>query len=143
MNYYSRMFLHLTWSTKQRSSIIRGPLEIAAHKAIRSTARELELVPICVNSAWTHTHSLISWTPSVRVDEAVDAMKEAAVDAWEDLMEEDSLDGPSLEWQEGFSVFSVSPGKVQTIREYVARQKDRHRDGELISRYEPCAPAES
>jgi REP element-mobilizing transposase RayT len=141
MTVFSQMFLHLVWSTKQRSNILRGPLEIEAHSAIRTTARDLGLVPICVNSAWTHTHLLISWNSDVLVDDAVENMKAAAVDAWEELMKQDSADKPKLMWQNGFSVFSVSPGKVQTIKQYVVKQKDLHRDGGTIRRYEPCVPS--
>ncbi len=64
MKRYWQIYIHLVWGTKARSHILRGPVEMSVHKAIREEARAMELVPVCVNSAWNHTHVLLSWNPS-------------------------------------------------------------------------------
>jgi REP element-mobilizing transposase RayT len=107
-----------------------------AHSAIRDTAREIGLVPICVNSAWNHTHSLLSWNPSVSIEEAAAAMQSESEERWNQLRSNETLDEPELQWQEGWAAFSVSPTKVEEAKRYVADQKDRHRTGRIINRYE-------
>ncbi len=135
-NCYWELYVHFVWSTKGRSNILRGRLEIVAHQAIRDAARELEIVPICVNSAWNHTHSLLSWNPSVSITDAAEAMKDEAEERWNQLRSEEDLDAPELKWQPGWSAFSVSPKKVKFAKKYVANQKDRHRSGRIIDTYE-------
>ncbi len=133
---YWQIYIHLVWSTKNRSNILRGRLEIAVHRAIRQSIRDQGMVPICVNSAWDHTHLLVSWNPGVAIDNAVETLKSCSVEAWEKVREKNLQDAPSLRWQRGWSAFSVSPGKVGYAKKYVANQKSLHRAGATIDRYE-------
>ena len=131
-----QVYVHLVWGTKNRSNILRGRLEVVAHKAMRDVVRELEMVPICVNSAWDHTHLLVSWNPSVSIEEAVEGVKEGAVEAWDDVRGTETGDAPVLEWQTGWSAFSVSPGNVDEVKRYVVNQKSLHSRGRTIDRFE-------
>ena len=135
---YWQIYLHLVWSTENRKNSLRGHRQIVVHEAIRRDLRSLEMVPICVNSAWNHVHCLVSWNPKVAVDDAVESSKEAAVNASEKASYDDEFDATPVNWQEGWSAFSVSPGKVDYAKWYVAHQKELHRGGRTIDRYETC-----
>lgn len=136
MSSYWELYLHVVWGTKDRSHILRGDGEIAVHRAIRDTARELQLVPICVNSAWNHTHSLLSWNLDSCVRDVVDTLKTSAIDAWDEVRSKSQGDMPALEWQNGFSAFTLSRGQVKKTKKYVAQQKDNHRNGDTWSHFE-------
>ncbi|WP_168210338.1 IS200/IS605 family transposase [Persicimonas caeni] len=131
-----QIFIHLVWSTKNRKNILKGDLEKTAHRAIRDAARELGLVPICVNSAWNHTHSFFSWNPSVSVDDAAEKLKAAAVEAWNDARANLPYETAELEWQDGWSAFSVGPRQVGFVKKYVVHQKDNHRSGKTVDHLE-------
>ncbi len=131
-----QLYVHVVWSTKNRSNILRNQLELVVHDAIRDTVRELEMIPICVNSAWNHTHSLISWNPTVSVENGIEKIKNQSVEKWNQTRHDKGLWEPKLEWQRGWAAFSVSPGKVEFAKSYVANQKSLHLDGRIIERYE-------
>ena len=101
------------------------------------------MVPICVNSAWNHTHCLVSWNPSVSVEDALETFKDSSASTWESLRDEGDISGPELVWQRGWSAFSVSPGKVEYAKSYIVNQKSLHRTGNTIERYENLVREES
>ena len=137
MKRYWQIYIHLVWGTKARSHILRGPVEMSVHKAIREEARAMELVPVCVNSAWNHTHVLLSWNPTLSMDGVVERLKDAA-DASISANERVPLQVRELKprWQEGYAGFSVSPGSVERIKQYIRKQKELHRTDDTIPRYE-------
>ena len=124
MKRYWQIYLHLVWGTENRRHVIRGPLELRLHEALRAATRELELVPVCINSAWNHTHSLISWNPTHSVDSVVEHLKTASIEA---IGDKDQT--PAFRWQQGYAAFSVSPGQVKRIKKYILTQKELHRTG--------------
>ncbi|QDG53837.1 hypothetical protein FIV42_24750 [Persicimonas caeni] len=136
MRRFWQIYVHIVWATKGRSHIIKGQLERPMHSAIRDKMRELSMVPVCVNSAWNHTHSLVSWNPSVSVDDAVEQFKDAAVEKWKTLRQKRELDVPLLQLQDGYSAFSVSPKHVDWVKDYVAKQKKRHSTGKIVDECE-------
>ena len=133
---YWKLFIHAVWCTKHRSSILRGDLETVAHQAIRDTARDIGIIPICVNSAWNHTHVLLSWNPSIAIEEGLQMLKDRAVLQWRNHPGSKAENAHKLEWQPGWAAFSVSPGKVQNAKSYVVHQKLLHRNGGVIKHYE-------
>ena len=131
---YWQVYTHLVWCTENRSNILRGELEKAAHAAMREVVRELDMVPVCINSAWNHTHALISWNPSISIETAVEQMKEKAVNSWEEAKQDG--DEQALRWQQGWAAFSVSPKLVDHVKWYIVNQKSLHRSGKIIERFE-------
>ena len=133
MKRYWQIYMHLVWSTRNRSHTIRGPVEKIIHETIRTAARDLDLVPICINSAWNHTHNLISWNPSLSMDVVVHQLKQSVLD----VIHENSTtcDGngyPEILWDDGYAAFSVSPGAVDRVKNYIVHQKELHRTGKTI-----------
>ncbi|QDG52388.1 hypothetical protein FIV42_17060 [Persicimonas caeni] len=142
MQSYWELYVHLVWGTKGRSHILRGDGEVAIHRAIRDTAKENGMVPICVNSAWNHTHSLFGWNLESCVQDVVDAFKQRSLEAWEEVRaKNDSM--PTLEWQAGFSAFTISRGQIERTKQYIAHQKDHHRNGNTWSHFEKWCTLES
>jgi REP element-mobilizing transposase RayT len=130
------MYIHLVWGTKKRKHILRKPIEKIVHEAIRDMAEELGLVPIIVNSAWNHTHSLTSWSPGCLIEDAVREFKRESYERVEKMRDETELHIPELEWQSGHAAFSVSHKERNSVKKYIADQKDRHRSGETKYEYE-------
>ncbi len=135
MPQFWQVFIHLVWGTKKRKHLLRRPIEKVVHQAIRDTAREFGLVPIIVNSAWNHTHSLFSWSPGCLIEDAVRDFKHASYEQVEALRK-DQVRVPKLEWQTGHSAFSVSRGEVDDVKQYIADQKDRHRNQQTEFEFE-------
>ncbi|MFP4600240.1 MAG: IS200/IS605 family transposase [Persicimonas sp.] len=136
MPQFWQVFIHVVWGTKKRKHLLRSPIEKVVHHAIRDTARELGLVPIIVNSAWNHTHSLVSWSPGCLIEDAVREFKRESYERVEALRSQEGVRVPELEWQTGHSAFSVSRGDLEDVRQYIADQKDRHRNNQTNYDYE-------
>jgi hypothetical protein len=47
----------------------------------------------------------------------------------------DGSDG-QFKWQGGYGALSVGERSLETVMEYAARQKEHHRDNEIIAVYE-------
>ena len=136
MQRYWKMFIHLVWGTKDRSHIISGKAELLLHRQLRAEARELDLVPVCVNSAWNHTHLLLSWNPALSPDDVVDELKRSSKAAWNNHRDDADAELPELNWQDGYAGFTVSPGRVDSVQNYVAHQKKHHRNDQTLDHFE-------
>ncbi len=136
MQRYWKMYIHLVWGTANRSHVISGKPEVVLHRTMRQKARELQLVPVCVNSAWNHTHLLLSWNPELSPDEVVDDLKNSSKTAWENHRDKTGTEVPELDWQEGYAGFTVSPGQVSSIQGYIAHQKEHHRNDQTLDHFE-------
>ncbi len=136
MHRFTKIYMHLIWATKDRQRVLRGALEKTAHEEIRAAARERGMVPVATNSAWNHTHALLSWNPACSVVDTVKTLKARSARAWNRLLEDDVAEGPKLEWQVGFSAFSVGPKAVGFTQEYVIQQKSRHQNLDLLGDHE-------
>ncbi len=118
--YYS---LHYHWvcSTKERRPFIQGNWKPRLHEYLGGTIRGLDGVPLKIDGVEDHVHALIGLKPTHCIADFVRELKKAS-SVW--TKENHDRD---FEWQEGYSVFSVSASMLDTVSAYIENQEEHHR----------------
>ena len=127
------IYIHFIWTTKGRSPILRGELEMFVHRRIYRFAKDHGVSVLASNSAWDHTHALARWNTTAVIADVVREWKSRTANEWNDP---DDPKKPCLKWQRGAGIFSVSSHEVKRLIGYIAKQKRHHRDRTTNYRYE-------
>ncbi len=83
--------------------------------------RGLEGIALKVGGIEDHVHALIGLKPTHCISDFVRELKKAT-SLWASAQHE-----RGFEWQEGYSIFSVSASMLETVSAYIERQKEHHR----------------
>jgi REP element-mobilizing transposase RayT len=120
----AQIYIHIVFSTKDR----RADLQDAAvreetHSYLGGTCNNLGCPVLRVGGVADHVHVLCRLGRTITI---ADLVKELKRDSSQWL----KTRAPALAdfyWQNGYGAFSVSPGHVEALLEYIARQEDHHR----------------
>lgn len=119
----SCVFLHLTFSTKERRPFLRDRiLREKLHAHLGSISKKLSCEPIIVGGVEDHVHVLARLGREASQSEWVKELKRVS-SAW---MKEQGENCAGFSWQAGYAVFSVGPDGVEAVRAYIARQEEHH-----------------
>ncbi len=134
---YSSLAYHWVCSTKERRPFIQAKWRANFHKYIGGTIRGLEGVPMQVGGVEDHVHVLIGLQPVHCISDFVRELKKATSVWAADRHERD------FEWQEGYSIFTVSASMRNKVSKYIENQERHHRKQtfieelkELLARHE-------
>lgn len=119
---YSALWVHIIWSTKNREPILVPTLRKEVFDIIHILAKEHEIYLDRINGIDDHVHLLVR----LRTDQTVsDVVKTIKGNSWEHFKE---LPDKYINWQDGFAAFSVSPGNLKAVRNYIDRQQIHHKN---------------
>lgn len=119
---YSALYYHLVFGTHNREPLIATAWRNRLHEYLGGTVAGLGGVSKAVGGVADHVHLLISLRPTQQIPDVVRELKKASN---EFVRTEFEL--PSFAWQDGYGVFSVSPGSIDSVRRYIANQEAHHR----------------
>ena len=120
---YSRILLHVVFSTKGRARLITPDLEPRLHAYLGGIVRDEKGVACEIGGTGNHVHLLVSW----RTDESVAGLVRR-VKGGSSLWVHQTFPGlQAFAWQEGYGAFSVSESRVERVREYISNQAEHHR----------------
>jgi putative transposase len=114
---YSRNYVHLVFSTKERRDWVRDPLHLAQMFRTIASTYGVELMEI--GGTKNHVHILFALPPKIAIATLVRALKGKSSKR---LSEEGHL----FAWQEGYGSFSVGASQLQATREYIQNQEQHH-----------------
>jgi REP element-mobilizing transposase RayT len=117
--YYS-LHYHVVFSTKERRPLIKPTWRPRLHEYLGGTARGLDAVAEMVGGVEDHVHLLLSLKTVHAPADLVRELKKASSN-W--VAEHHAKD---FEWQEGYSIFTVSWTHVEAVRHYIAGQEEHH-----------------
>ncbi len=121
---FSQIYLHVVFSTKNRTPDLQDPtLREVLHAYLAGTCRNLESPALSVGGVEDHIHLLCRFGRTRSVAELVRELKRES-SKWLKLQ---SPDLASFYWQNGYGVFSISPGHVERLKAYIAGQEEHHR----------------
>ena len=115
--------LHYHWvcSTKERRPLIRAPWSPSFHEYLGGTIRGLDGVPLKIGGVEDHVHALIGLQAVHAISDFVRELKKAT-SVWASEQHE-----REFQWQEGYSIFSVSASMVPVVSKYIEGQPEHHR----------------
>ena len=127
----ARLHIHLVFSTKNRNPVIVDDVRDSLHAYMATVLRNLGCVPILINSVEDHIHLLFDLARTVSISQAVENVKKAS-SKWI------KTQGPGFAhfaWQSGYGAFAVSESNVEAVREYIANQREHHRQKTFQEEY--------
>ena len=127
---YSRIHLHFVWRTKNSAPMMDEEIKRAVIGVFVSKAKDLQLELIEANGPEDHIHVLLKSPPTLAPSDIAKELKGSS----SHFVNHVTLEGDrirSLYWQDGFGVISVSPSAVKSVREYIRRQIEHHRENTL------------
>ena len=119
----SRLHVHLVFSTKNRDPFITDSIRNTLHAYMATVLRNLGCHPLLINSVEDHIHILFDLARTVAVSKVVEDIKKSS-SKW---IKEHGKELRNFAWQSGYGAFAVSESNVETVRQYIANQKEHHR----------------
>jgi REP element-mobilizing transposase RayT len=137
---YSELYVHLVWTTYERSALIRHDIEQALWAVIASQCKKLGAIALRVGGMPDHIHLLATYSPNLALSKLMGEVKGAASHAMTHRL--DPLQ--PFRWQDGYGAFSLRKRDVPIVERYILNQKQHHSTNRLQAELEPVnVPAPS
>ena len=122
-NTYSKICVHLIFSTRNRAPFIKKRFEKELKSFISRFAQSHRLQVLAVGGTENHLHLLINLPTSCSVSRAARLIKTAS-SKW---LNDHHFGNSKFRWQRGYGAFSVNNSMVAANIKYINRQKEHHR----------------
>ena len=120
----AQIYLHVVFSTKQRATYLQDrSVRDQLHAYVGGTCRNLDSPALIVGGVADHIHVLCRLAKTLSVADLVRELKRES-SKW---VKEQSAKLTSFFWQNGYGAFSISPGHVNGLIEYIQKQEEHHR----------------
>ncbi len=119
-----KVWIHGTFGTKDRTSLIINTFEKQLHAHIREKLeRELDCKVRIINGTEDHLHILFLLSPKFTLKDIFQNVKGES-SHW---VNQSDFIKYKFAWQTGYGAFSVSESMVKEVEKYIANQKENHK----------------
>lgn len=122
-NTYTKIYLHVVFSTKDCKSLIKPEFEARLWAYLGGIANRNNIKALAVGGTSDHIHLLMSISPTMPVSKAVQLLKGGA-SKW---LNDHFFEKRTFAWQKGYGAFSVNESMVEASMHYINNQKIHHR----------------
>lgn len=119
----SSILIHLVFSTKHRALLIKPEIEPELFAYIGSVFRTHNSPMLAIGGTENHLHILFSLSRTITLAKIVEEVKRSS-STWLKTKGEGYC---NFYWQTGYGAFSIGQSNVETVKNYIARQKEHHR----------------
>ncbi|GIK60717.1 MAG: IS200/IS605 family transposase [Ignavibacteriota bacterium] len=120
---FINIYLHVIWSTKNRSKIIAKGLKLILIQHIKSNAKEKEIFIDSINCTDDHIHLLISLGTDQTISKIVQLIKGES-SQW---VNKSQVIKGKFGWQDDYIALSVSKSILDKVRKHIDNQEEHHR----------------
>jgi len=120
---YTKIWIHLIWSTKNREKIITKELRKVLLEHIIENAKLKGIFIKVINCVNDHVHLLISLGREQSISKVVMLIKGESSN-W---VNKNKLTKGQFEWQDEYIAVSVSESVVNKVFDYIENQEEHHR----------------
>jgi REP element-mobilizing transposase RayT len=117
------LHIHLVFSTKNREPLITDDVRSHLHAYMATVLQNLGATPVLINSIEDHIHLLFDLGRTTSVSKAVEDVKKSS-SKW---IKTQGAEFAGFAWQAGYGAFAVSESNVESVRIYIANQREHHR----------------
>jgi REP element-mobilizing transposase RayT len=118
----AKVYVHLTFSTKNREPLLAEAWRDELFKVLGGAANNLGCQSLIVGGVEDHVHMLYQLGRTISLADSIGKIKSTS-SSW--INQTRGLPDP-FHWQAGYAAFSVSQSNVEAVREYIRRQKEHH-----------------
>jgi len=119
----AQLYVHIVFSTKERYPFIQGDIEAQLFSFIGDAIKKLNGVPVLINGTADHLHILASLPRTAALSDFLEKIKSES-SRW--IKTKGGM-YEKFAWQAGYGAFSVSSSKMDSVKKYIAGQKEHHR----------------
>ena len=119
----SSILIHLVFSTKFREPLITPDVEPALHAYLSVVFRNCKSPSLLVGGQTDHIHALFALHRTCAVADVVEEVKKSS-SKW---IKTQGREWRDFQWQAGYGAFSIGQSNVETVKRYIANQKEHHR----------------
>jgi putative transposase len=134
----SKVILHIIFSTKNREPWLNSEVRPRVHAYLATVCRDLGAELVRVGGVSDHVHIVTTLPRTLSQAQLIEQIKKAS-SKW---IKELGARYRGFFWQRGYGAFSVSPNQLDSVLEYVNKQREHHRTRtfheeytELLRRY--------
>ena len=129
---YWRLHYHIIWATFERQPLLSAEREKVMYGVLYSKAKDLDLKIHAAGNVDDHVHLVVSIPPKLSVSDCVRHLKGSSAHAI------NAMEGSNnqFKWQAGYGVLTIDERSLETVKAYAARQKEHHKDRNVIRVYE-------
>lgn len=114
--------------------MIRPEIEQSVHSSIRNKIQALGGEVFALNNTEDHIHLAVTIPPSVSVSKFVGELKGSSSFHINHLPD----NRHQLNWQRGYGVVTLRKENLEQVVEYINRQKEHHKTGNIWQSLENC-----
>ena len=119
----SKVYVHITFSTKHRYPFIDKAIEQELWEYIGGTCKALECNPIRVGGHSDHVHICCLLSKKITQIKLLEEVKKES-SKW---MKTKGAQYENFYWQDGYGIFSVNPYELDKVVEYINNQHEHHK----------------
>lgn len=119
----AQIYVHLVFSTKERYSFIQPDIEPELFAYMGGIIKQMGGIPCLINGTADHMHVLSSLPRTVTLSKYVEDIKRSS-SRW---IKTKGGNYQKFAWQNGYGAFSVSSSRMDSVKRYIAGQKEHHR----------------
>lgn len=120
----SSILVHLVFSTKHRTPLIRPEIEGELHAYLATVFHKCQCPSLKIGGMSDHIHVLFSLHRTKTLADIVEEIKKRS-SKW---IKTKGDEYHNFQWQAGYGAFSVSQSAISSVREYIANQWTHHQD---------------
>jgi putative transposase len=129
---YSKVMIHLIWSTKNREPYITRDLKPLLLAHIKENSIKKNIFIDTINCTSDHIHLLISLGIEQSFSKVVMLLKGES-SFW---VNQQKLSTNKFEWQDEYIAVSISRSHIDMIRDYIKNQEEHHNKHSFNQEYE-------
>ena len=129
---YTKVMIHLIWSTKARDKIISKELNPMLLNHIKENSIKKGIFIDRLNCVEDHIHLLISLGTEQTISKIAMLIKGES-SFW---VNKQKLIKEKFEWQDEYIALSVSESAIAKVRQYIENQEEHHRKKTFAQEYE-------
>jgi REP element-mobilizing transposase RayT len=128
---FTKIWIHLIWSTKNREKIITKELKKALLEHIIENAKLKGIFMKIINCVNDHVHILISLGREQSISKVVMLIKGESSN-W---VNKNKLIIGKFEWQDEYIAVSISESVLDKVYDYIKNQEEHHRNKSFEEEY--------
>ncbi len=129
---YTKLWLHVVFSTKYRAPLIHPSIEGLVYGYLSQQLTEQGCIVKVINGMPDHVHLLFTQNHKLSVADTIKQIKGSS-SHWinqQDIIKE------KFAWQMGYGAFSVSESQVDKVFNYIVTQKEHHSTKPFLQEYD-------
>lgn len=118
-----KFLAHIVFSTKNRADLIAPEIEEGLFSYIHGIVENNNAKLIIAGGTANHIHLLVSLPKKIDISELIGDIKRDS-SGW---IKKQDHQFNNFYWQRGYGAFSIGQSQVETVKNYIKRQKEHHK----------------